>query len=131
MPTPPNTKTEPAVGGSFIYLLQQHPGGITLGEIDMHLGEVLTAVSETGKKAELTLKLVFARNGSKGVKITGEVVPKLPKPERSVTFAYVGANGELLKNDPDQMQMALTVADGGQTAAPVAAPATPIAVAAN
>jgi len=131
MPTSSHNKAEHAVGGSFIYLLQQHPGGITLGEIDMHLADVLQAVSATGKKAELTLKFAFARNGAKGVKITGKIVPKLPEPERSVSFAYVGPNGELLKNDPDQMQMPFTVADGGQAAAPVAAPATPIATAAK
>ena len=127
MPTPSHNTTTTAVGGSFIRLLQNNPGGITPGEIDHHLAEVLEAVSSSGKKAELTLKLVFARNGAKGVRITGEVVPKLPKPERAVSFAYVGPNGELLQNDPDQIQLPFTVADGGKVAAPVAAPATPIA----
>lgn len=66
-------KTEQTVGGSFIRLLQTHPGGITLGEIDEALGEVLAAVCNAGKKGELVLKLQFARNGAKGVKVTGEV----------------------------------------------------------
>lgn len=119
------------VGGSFIRLLQNGSGGVTLGEIDSNLAEVLETVSMTGKKAELIVKFQFGRNGQKGVKITGEVATKLPKPERPVSFAFVGPNGELLQNDPDQMQMPFTVADGGKVAAPVAAPATPIASAAK
>ena len=121
----PNQK--PIVGGSFIRLIQSQPGGITPGELDQHLAEVLEAVSTTGKKAELKLTLYFGRNGTKGVKITAEITPKLPKPERAVSFAFVGPNGELLQNDPDQLQMPFTVADGGAAPAPAVAPAAPAA----
>lgn len=127
----PQTPQPSAIGGSFLRLLQSNPGGITVSEIESVLSECLSAVQDTGKKAELKLTLVFARNGAKGVKITGECLPKLPKPERAVSFAYVGPNGELLQNDPDQMQMPFTVADGGRSAPAVASPAAPaVAIAA-
>ena len=132
MKTPNQTHTAPAaVGGAFIKMLQTPSAGINLYEIDQNLTDMLAEVLASGKPGELTIKVKVARNGAKGVKIQSDCVVKLPKQERGVGFAYVNDDGVLQANDPDQMPLAFTVADGGQSAAPVAAPATPIASAAR
>jgi hypothetical protein len=127
----PTTTTRAAVGGAFLKMLQTPSVGINLHEIDTNLTEMLADVLESGKPGELTIKIKVARNGAKGVKIQSDCVVKLPKQERGVGFAYVGPNGVLQANDPDQTEMPFTVADGGQASAPVATPSTagPVAVA--
>lgn len=106
-------------------MLQTPSVGINLHEIDTNLTEMLADVLESGKPGELMIKIKVGRNGAKGVKIQSDCVVKLPKQERGVGFAYVGPDGVLQTNDPDQTEMPFTVADGGQSAAPVAAPAAP------
>jgi hypothetical protein len=122
----PTTKRA-AVGGAFIKMLQTPSAGINLYEIDSNLTEMIEEVVASGKPGELTIKVKVARNGAKGVKIQSDCVVKLPKQERRVGFAYIGPDGVLQANDPDQAEMGFVVADGGKAAAPVAAPATPLA----
>ena len=109
-------------------MLQTPSAGINLYEIDSNLTDMLEEVISSGKPGELTIKIKVARNGAKGVKIQSDCVVKLPKQERGVGFAYLGPNGVLQANDPDQTEMGFVVADGGRAAAaPAVAPASPMA----
>lgn len=122
MNTPQTKPKRAAIGGAFIALLQTPSAGINLHEIDTNLSDMLAEVLASGKPGELTIKVKVARNGAKGVKIQSDCVVKLPKTERGIGFAYVGPEGVLQQNDPDQTTMEFTVADGGRAEAPVAAP---------
>lgn len=113
------TDTKPPAGGNFIALLQQKNGGVSLGELDEALADIVQAVLETTRPGKITLTLKISPNG-KGVKIEDELKVTEPKPTRGVSFAFVGPGFSLLKNDPDQMQMQLAAVPTETAAKPLA-----------
>ncbi|PAW75145.1 MAG: hypothetical protein B9S38_02345 [Verrucomicrobiia bacterium Tous-C4TDCM] len=100
---------QPATAGNFIALLQGKTGGVTLPQLDEELAQLVSAVRATGRKGTLTYKVTILPNAKQGVRIEDTVDIKEPKQERGVSFFWVGESGALLRNDPNQMVMALKV----------------------
>jgi len=108
----------PAPAGNFIALLQGKTGGVTLPDLDRQLADLVNQVTATGRKGSLTYKIAIIPNAKAGVRIEDEVTVKEPKAETGVSFFWVGQGGALLKNDPKQTELKLTVVPD-ETASPL------------
>lgn len=95
--------------GNFIALLQGKTGGVTLAQLDTDLAELVNIVQATGRPGTLTYKVKILPNAKKGVRIEDAVDLKRPREETGVSFFWVGAGGALLRNDPNQTELALRV----------------------
>lgn len=108
---PPET---PAAAGNFISMLQGKTGGVTLDDLDQQLADLVAKVQITGRSGTLTYKIKVTPNAKKGIRIDDAIDVKEPKVEVGTSFFFVGPGGALLRNDPNQMEMALrTVLDQG------------------
>lgn len=92
----------------------QHLVYLNKGTLNDELTDVMTdvvkAVRETGKQGEITLKLkvsMLNKRDEDAVKITPIVTHKVPELDRAETIMYSTADGDLLRNDPDQKQVEL------------------------
>lgn len=78
------------------------------GDINQKLTEALaqitTAVEDTGKVGELTLKL-HVKKEAKMAAVSVDFKVKVPSHPLRGTLFYIGANGELLREDPRQMSL--------------------------
>lgn len=116
-PQPAHTPAAPANSGNFLATLQQKSGGVSLGELDDALSDLALAVQQTCKPGTLTLKLKLSPNG-KSIKIEDDLTIKTPKPTRGMSFAFVGAHGELLRNDPAQTTLEFAIVPSEPAQAP-------------
>lgn len=98
----------------FLDLLAEQSKGKTKEELTEALHDLVTAVTATGKKGTLTLKLtVEPLKDSDGsmVKVADQVVVSLPRRDRKPSLFYA-ADGNLQRDDPNQQKFeGLTVLD--------------------
>lgn len=73
-------------------------------KLTMALAQVTNAVEDTGKAGELTLKLQIKKEG-KMAAVVVDIRKKVPEHPLHGTLFYIGANGELLREDPRQMRL--------------------------
>jgi len=64
--------------------------------------EVLAGVLETGKKGQLTIKIVYQPSGMNEVAVTAEVSAKVPERSLDSVKMYADHRG-LFEDNPDQM----------------------------
>jgi hypothetical protein len=81
-------------------------GGRTHDELSQQLHELVAAVRDTGKKGSLTLTVTVAR--VKGatentLTVTDDVKSKVPVHDRKVSVFFADADGNLTRNDPNQL----------------------------
>ncbi len=91
-------------------------------ELTEALAEVIKSVRETGKKGAVTLTLnvsMLNTRDENAVKVTPAVKTSKPELDKADTIMFSTANGDLLRDDPDQVQMDLTVIDTTPKAAPI------------
>ena len=81
--------------------------GETYDELTLQLGELVTAVMQTGKSGSLTLALRVAANGVGSVTITDEVKVKVPEAARPKTMFFATESGSLMRNNPRQAELQL------------------------
>ena len=96
-----------APAGNFIAMLQGKTGGVALATLDESLAELVQRVQQTGHKGSLTYKLTVLPNAKKGVRIEDKLVHNLPTEESGASFFFVGEDGALLRNDPNQRELEL------------------------
>jgi len=87
--------------------LKGYAHGALALELAQKLQEAGAAAKETGKKAavKLTLDIVPVKNmPGRPVQVKALVMNTLPKQETSDQLMFVGATGELVRDDPDQLR---------------------------
>lgn len=99
---------------------------INKGTLDIELTETLAmiiqAVRETRKKGSVTLTLsveMLNPRTDDQMKVTPDVKFNKPKLELADTIMFSTADGDLLRDDPDQVQMDLKIIETKSGAAPI------------
>lgn len=65
--------------------------------------QIVSAVKETGKVGELTLKLKFKRSGPHGIVVEPTVTPKIPRHSIKQVEMFVDEEDFLHEADPNQL----------------------------
>lgn len=81
--------------------------GETYDELTIQLGELVTAVMQTGKAGSMSLSLKISANGTGSVTITDEVKVKIPEAARPKTMFFATESGSLMRNNPRQHELSL------------------------
>lgn len=91
----------------FMDLMRMHRRGTLLDDLDNELQVAIATTRETGKPAELTLKLKITpqRGQTDSFLVTDTFATKLPKSDVADTVLYVNENGELTQRDPRQPEL--------------------------
>ncbi|MCA7012491.1 hypothetical protein LF934_07505 [Dickeya dadantii] len=91
-------------------------------ELTESLAELIKSVRETGKKGTITLTLnvsMLNTRDENAVKVTPAVKTSKPELGQADTIMFSTADGDLLRDDPDQIKLPLTVIDAEQKTAPI------------
>lgn len=91
----------------FADVIRELAGGSIYEDLTTQLGEVVTAVMETGKVGELSLKLSIKSNGEGSVRVLADVKQKVPAPTKGETLFFATSSGSLIRNDPRQSELPL------------------------
>lgn len=116
------------MNNTFVSTLQEFRGGHSLHELGEKLTEAVKAVRETGGTAQLTyvIKIKPATIGNGVVQFFDDVKIKTPQPSRENGIFFTTDEGRLLRNNPDQKELALkTVAPEVPANAKTVAPEVP------
>lgn len=92
---------------AFADVIRELCGGKVYEDLTTQLGEVVTAVMETGKVGELSLKLSIKSNGEGSVRVLADVKQKVPAPTLGETLFFATTTGSLIRNDPRQPELPL------------------------
>ena len=90
----------------FTHTIKQLRYGQTAEELSEHVASCVNAARDTGKMAELTIKLKFKpeANGAQ-IFISDEIKPKIPQFQREATILFPTPEGNLQREDPRQMSL--------------------------
>lgn len=90
----------------FTHTINQLRYGQTAEELSNHVANCVTAARDTGKIAELTIKLKFKpeANGAQ-IFIHDEIKPKIPGFPREATILFPTPQGNLQREDPRQASL--------------------------
>lgn len=112
---------KPLVGNCFESVLRQQRRGELLTELSEAIQTATQSVKEFMKPATITLKITIAPADGDGaaVAVIDDVDIKVPKPKRSSSLFYTTDDGRLVRDNPNQTEMQLQVAQS---------PAQPVAV---
>lgn len=86
----------------FADVLRDLAAGQVYDDLTSSLGEIVTAVLETRKAGEMTLKIKVKPNGEGSVVVAAEMKNKVPEPAKGETLFFATSSGSLLRNDPRQ-----------------------------
>lgn len=114
----PIPKTPPPFSQQLAYINK----GTLDAELTEALAEVIKAVRETGKKGAVTLTLncsMLNTRDENTMKVTPKVSRTIPELDRADTIMFSTADGDLLRDDPAQVQMDLKVIEQAPQAAPI------------
>lgn len=91
----------------FIAFLQEYQRGELHDELSTALNAVVTAVQGVGKKATLTLQVEVKLAGKRRnqVFVGAKVAVKLPEPDREEAIFFVDHDGNLTRQDPEQLEL--------------------------
>lgn len=91
----------------FIAFLQEYQHGELHDELSTALNAVVTAVQGVGKKAVLTLQVEVKLAGKRRnqVFVGAKVTTKLPEPDREEAIFFVDHDGNLTRQDPEQLEL--------------------------
>ncbi len=79
-------------------------------EATEELADLIKAVRLTGKKGTITVKLdvsMLDKSSEDAMRISGDVKCKKPVPDTPVTVMFSTGDGDLLRDDPEQMALNL------------------------
>jgi len=107
--TVPTEKDQPR---DFAVTLLEIGGGRLHTRLSEQLAEITKAVSETGKKGVLTLKIEvkpLPKADSKTLVVTGSSASKAPEPDDAspTSVFFADDDGSLSRSDPRQLQLPL------------------------
>lgn len=110
-----NNKTaeRPAVDNSMVRVLQEYNYGTVLTDAAQAVRRLTDAVSERGGAGHVVVRLNIKRAGNAN-EVTAEVMEKLPKLKPKSAIFFTGKDGNLTREDPDQIPLDLKTLDGGQ-----------------
>jgi hypothetical protein len=91
----------------FADVVRDLAGGKIYEDLGTQLGEIVSAVLETGKAGALSLSLSIKPNSEGSVLVTAAVKQKIPEPTTGSTLFFATTTGSLLRNDPRQGEMNL------------------------
>lgn len=94
-------------GRPFLDWFRELSKGRVHTEATERLGELVTAIQETGKKGELTIRVVVKpqpRMDGRAVTAEATVSVKAPKPDAATSLFFVDGP-RLVRNDPDQLDL--------------------------
>ena len=80
-------------------------GGMFLKACDSELRQAVQLTQERGGKATFTIKLVVKLAQGKQMVVEPSVCASVPKPMTMGRLMWAGEDGQLLLDDPDQMQL--------------------------
>jgi hypothetical protein len=89
-------------------LLSQLNGGRVIRDLAEKYPQVIEAVRKTGKKGELSLRLVIRPDGKgevQTVDVLDEIKTKLPERDKKATTFFVSEENLLSRLDPNQREM--------------------------
>lgn len=88
----------------FRDFLGEHARGKTHDRLSDALQELVQAVADTGKKGEMTIKVVMKPAGEQGAfSVTVDPVLKLPKDAAAESLFFVTPDNNLTKQSPQQI----------------------------
>lgn len=106
--------------------LSQQLAYINKGTLDAEatesLARLVKAVRETGKKGSITIQIqcsMLNTRDENAVKLTPSIKLSIPELDRAETIMFSTHEGDLLRDDPDQIQMDLRVVNTSPAAAPL------------
>lgn len=99
----------PLLDNSFELQLRHIRKGACLTELSKELQAAVMAVRALNKSATLTLKLKIEPFGDGTFAITEDIATKLPVPNKGHTLFYATDDGRLVRDNPEQQEMQLTV----------------------
>lgn len=111
MNQPTQDQAAPATDSRFFGMMQVHRHGEMQNDLSAALRDITQAAQLMGKPATLTLKITVkpAAQIKGAVLIEDDISVKLPKQEKENSIFYSDADGNLLREDPKQMKLALRV----------------------
>lgn len=98
------------LNNSFEGQLRHVRKGACLTELSAKLQEAVTVVRSLNRPGTLTLKLTITPFNEGAFAVTDEVTTKLPMPKKGHTLFYATDEGVLVREDPNQQEMKLTIA---------------------
>lgn len=89
----------------FADFLREHGRGRTHDELGEALHSLVARVKDTGKKGSVTLTVVVEpmKKDDRMVVVGDKIAIKLPEHDRPSGVWFVGRDGNLQRDDPDQM----------------------------
>ncbi len=94
-------------GKPFTDIIGEVEDGQLLRDLTDASYRMAAAVMETRKEGSITITLKYAPTGRESVQIDAKVDEKIPKHTRASTTFFVGSDGELMRNDPNQPKLPL------------------------
>lgn len=100
------TPQEPHVR-PFAEFLREHGRGRTHDELGEALHTLVSRVKDTGKKGTITLTVQVEpmKKDDRMVVVSDKIAIKLPEHDRPAGVWFVGRDGNLQRNDPDQPEL--------------------------
>jgi hypothetical protein len=95
----------------FSYTFNQLRDGLEQAEASEKLNECVLAAEETGKAATLTVKLTIKPNGRGQQLIAAKTDHNLPEHPKSATIMFPTGDGNLQREDPNQINLPLRSVD--------------------
>jgi hypothetical protein len=99
----------PPLNNSFELQLRHVRKGACLSELSEKLQAAVSSVRALNKPATLTLKLTISPFNDGAFALVDEVNTKLPVPNKGHTLFYATDEGVLVREDPNQTEMKLSI----------------------
>lgn len=89
----------------FADFLREQSRGTTHEELSDGLHDLVQRVRDTGKKGTITLAITveLMKGSDKAVIVSDEIKLKLPEHDRDTSLFFADSDGNLVRNDPDQL----------------------------
>ncbi|MCK2219742.1 hypothetical protein MF672_038995 [Actinomadura sp. ATCC 31491] len=99
-----DTPDEPGQVRPFAAMLQEIQGGAVADEAADLLQQLVTAVTDIGKKGHLVLTITVQplKGNASALNVAGEVVLKAPRPEPAAGVFFFDTSGNLMRDNPRQ-----------------------------
>ncbi len=111
-----NEPDEPIhIDPSFNNVLTQHRIGGCLDELGQALRNVTDAALLTGNPGVITLKLLIKPTNSGAIELYDDVKVTMPKAEKVGSLFFSTADGQLVRNNPNQLEMKLRTVEAGSS----------------
>lgn len=89
----------------FADFLREHDKGLTHDDLSLALHKLIAGVEDTGKKGTLTYTITVSRleKGGDMLRVSDAIRLKAPEHDRPTAIYFTDADGNLSRNDPNQL----------------------------